>query len=90
VPRVLSFSVELPPPVLEVENVKVVESSHQSAHEVYNPEAVADEPSSVLTVIETVNELVVPVKVIVGFHSCIYVIVAENALVTLQETVLKV
>jgi hypothetical protein len=51
-----------------VENVRVVESSHQFDQEVYNPEAVADEPSKVLTVIETVKEVVVPLRVIVGLH----------------------
>jgi len=54
--------------VFKVEKVKVVASSHQSDHEEYRPEAVADEPSNVRAVIEVVKLEVVPVNVIVGFH----------------------
>jgi hypothetical protein len=53
---------------LTVEKVKVVAWSHQSFQDVYNPDGVFEEPSNVRTVIEVVKELVVPVKVIVGFH----------------------
>jgi hypothetical protein len=57
------------PEVEVAEKVKVVESSHQSFHEVYNPETVADEPSNVLAVISTVSPDNVPPSVILGFHS---------------------
>jgi hypothetical protein len=84
---VWSLSVDEPPPVFVVEKVKVVLSSHQSLQEVYNPDGVLEEPSNVRAVIEVVKELVVPVKVIVGFHWWVYVIVAEKALDTVHDLV---
>lgn len=65
---VCNLSVPDPPPVFTSLKVNVVESSHQSVQDVYNPDGVFEEPSNVRTVIEVVKELVVPVKVIVGFH----------------------
>lgn len=56
------------PEVEVAENVKVLESSHQSLQDVYNPEGVLLDPSNVLAVILTVSPDDVPPSVILGFH----------------------